>query len=174
MILFIRLKTDFPWGKSTNKTSFLQFQALLKSLNETKSSSEEISQALSQSKKLQSELSSEIQMYLPLGQFAASSYFAIQSLSRVNPLYQFSIPAFIRLFQANLESSSEVRKIKCFVLKNIILRSYQTNLLNFIRSTIMNNMDQINIITCVYTYVMPSPIMTCVPNLLKTPKIKLH
>ncbi|KAI5737300.1 hypothetical protein M8J76_012015 [Diaphorina citri] len=87
--------------------NILENKALLKSLKETKSSSEEISQALSQSKKLQSELSSEIQMYLPLGQFAASSYFAIQSLSRVNPLYQFSIPAFIRLFQANLESSSE-------------------------------------------------------------------
>uniref|UniRef100_A0A8D8QIW2 Cytoplasmic dynein 2 heavy chain 1 n=2 Tax=Cacopsylla melanoneura TaxID=428564 RepID=A0A8D8QIW2_9HEMI len=87
--------------------NILENKALLKSLNETKSSSEEISQALTQSKKLQSDLQVELEMYLPLGQFAASSYFAVQSLSRLNPLYQLSIPAFIRLFQANLESSVE-------------------------------------------------------------------
>jgi dynein heavy chain 2 len=80
----------------------LILQDLLASLNETKSSSAAIYESLSESSHLQAELNKECDVYRPLAEFGSTLYFVILDLGKVNNMYQFSVNAFMRLFQKAL------------------------------------------------------------------------
>ncbi|PNF38486.1 hypothetical protein B7P43_G03954, partial [Cryptotermes secundus] len=85
----------------------LQNKDLLASLNETKASSAAIYESLSESSHLQADLNKECDVYRPLAEFGSTLYFVIIDLRKVNNIYQFSVNAFMRLFQKALNGPQE-------------------------------------------------------------------
>ena len=77
---------------------------LVNSLNETKTSSEEISKSLLESKKLEIQLDKEFQIYQSTADFGSKLFFTIKSLSALNNLYQFSVSSFKNLFKKSLKT----------------------------------------------------------------------
>jgi dynein heavy chain 2 len=86
-------------------------QDLLASLNETKASSAAIFGSLSESSRLQAELNKECDVYQPLAEFGSTLYFIIMDLGKVNNMYQFSVNAFMRLFQKALSGPQVINCI---------------------------------------------------------------
>jgi dynein heavy chain 2, cytosolic len=91
---------------ATSKGNILENKTLLDSLNETKTKSMTIAAALNESYKLQQVLDKERDAYLPLAQSAAVVYFALEDLSKVDHMYQFSLASFMQLFQRALQSNN--------------------------------------------------------------------
>lgn len=83
---------------------FFSFKQLLISLNETKSSSNAITQALIESQDLQLKLEEEYDIYKDISLFGSSLYFAANEYSKLNILYTLSVNAYSRLFLRSLPS----------------------------------------------------------------------
>jgi dynein heavy chain 2 len=81
--------------------NILENKDLLDSLNETKTKSAIIETSLSESENLQKNLVLEANTYLPLALFASKLFFALTDLSKINNMYQFSITAFVQLYEKN-------------------------------------------------------------------------
>jgi dynein heavy chain 2 len=86
-------------------------QDLLASLNETKANSAAIYESLAESSHLQAELNKECDVYQPLAEFGSTLYFIIADLGKVNNMYQFSVTAFMRLFQKALSGPKVIHCI---------------------------------------------------------------
>ena len=76
------------------------------SLRQLKQSSATIGQSLKESLELQSSLEKERSTYNELAQFGSRLFFAIKELAKLNPCYQFSVPAFMNIFLKNLDSKN--------------------------------------------------------------------
>ncbi|XP_023209639.1 cytoplasmic dynein 2 heavy chain 1-like, partial [Centruroides sculpturatus] len=82
--------------------NILENKELIASLNNTKSSSLNISSALKESQQLQLSLEEERKVYLPLAQFGSNLYFVITELIKLNNMYDFSLSTFFKLFNQAL------------------------------------------------------------------------
>jgi len=80
-------------------------------LNETKASSAAICESLSESSHLQADLNKECAVYQPLAEFGSTLYFVILDLGKVNNMYQFSVSAFMRLFQRALSGPQVIQYV---------------------------------------------------------------
>jgi dynein heavy chain 2 len=87
--------------------NILENKALLDSLTQTKTKSATIADKLEESTKLQISLNRDRNAYLPLAESAAQIFFVISDLSKVNHMYQFSLAAFLKLFQTALETKND-------------------------------------------------------------------
>lgn len=88
--------------------NILENAEVLSSLRELKHSSATIGQSLKESLQLQSSLDKERSGYRELAAYASRLYFAIRDLAKVNPCYQFSIPAFMQIYLRNLNSKKVI------------------------------------------------------------------
>ena len=79
--------------------NILENKELLDSLNETKTKSAIIENSLTESENLQSNLELEANTYLPLAIFASKLFFSLTDLSKINNMYQFSLAAFVQLYE---------------------------------------------------------------------------
>ncbi|KAK6637824.1 hypothetical protein RUM44_008246 [Polyplax serrata] len=103
----------------------LENKELINSLNQTKNSSEEISKALKESKKLESQLDEEYASYKDVADFGSRVFFTIRSLSEINPIYQFSVILFKKLFQKSLQSDMIEKYNSVEQQKNLVRVTYQ-------------------------------------------------
>jgi len=88
---------------ATSSGNILENKDLLDSLNETKTKSATIEVSLTESENLQKNLELEANTYLPLAIFASKLFFSLTDLSKINNMYQFSINAFVQLFEKNFQ-----------------------------------------------------------------------
>lgn len=95
--------------KELNESSgnILENKALLDSLTQTKMKSATIAEKLEESVNLQISLDRDRDAYLPLAQAAAQIFFVISDLVKVNNMYQFSLAAFLQLFQTALKEKND-------------------------------------------------------------------
>ncbi|CAF2056597.1 unnamed protein product [Rotaria magnacalcarata] len=87
--------------------NILENKELLESLNKTKEKSATITSALEESAKLGEDLDKERNDYLPLAKHGSKLFFVLSDLAKLNNMYQFSLAAFLRLFQRNLEQTDK-------------------------------------------------------------------
>ncbi|CAF4638011.1 unnamed protein product [Rotaria sp. Silwood1] len=87
--------------------NILENKELLESLNKTKEKSATITNSLEESVKLGDDLDKERNDYLPLAKHGSKLFFVISDLAKLNNMYQFSLAAFLRLFQRNLEQTDK-------------------------------------------------------------------
>ena len=85
--------------------NILENKTLLDSLNEMKAKSLTITESLEESVKLQVSLNQERNAFLPVAEFGSKLFFVIESLSKLNHMYQFSLGSFLRLFKRVLQNS---------------------------------------------------------------------
>ncbi|CAF0783257.1 unnamed protein product [Rotaria sordida] len=87
--------------------NILENKELLQSLNSTKEKSATITNSLEESVKLSEDLDKERNDYLPLAKHGSKLFFVISDLAKLNNMYQFSLAAFLRLFQRNLAETDK-------------------------------------------------------------------
>jgi len=78
---------------------------LVETLEKTKSTSIEIEQKVILAKKTEIEINRSREDYRPVGRRAAVAYFVVNSLCKINPIYQFSLKAFTRVFVVAMENA---------------------------------------------------------------------
>ncbi|XP_066909181.1 cytoplasmic dynein 2 heavy chain 1, partial [Halyomorpha halys] len=101
----------------------LQNQQLLKSLEVTKVSSDEIKKTLAESSLLKQNLDKERDYYKPLAEYGANLFFACMNLSAINAMYQISVTSFKKLFEASLYKNQIVDDMK-FKCHNLLMMIY--------------------------------------------------
>lgn len=81
------------------------FQNLLATLNETKSSSMAVADALDESIKIQNALRKEYEVFLEISSFGSQLFFACKEFTKYDILYSLSASAYSRLFLVCLQTT---------------------------------------------------------------------
>lgn len=92
---------------ANSEGNILDNKNLIDSLNETKQKSINIANGLAQSKKTQELLNVEWNKFSPLSNYAAGLYFVLRDLVKLNNMYKFSLPWFLRIFEETLQVKGE-------------------------------------------------------------------
>lgn len=82
---------------------FLEDDVLINDLKDSKSKSQEISQKIAESNKTTEEIDIERQKYSPAAERAAILFFATLDLSSIDPMYQFSLQWFSKLYESSIK-----------------------------------------------------------------------
>lgn len=98
------LETALLKELATSQGNILQNKSLVKSLEETKVKSLIIAKSLSESLNLNATLEIERQKYHSIAVLASELYLILRDLKMINPMYQFSLPYFMKVFQRALNS----------------------------------------------------------------------
>uniref|UniRef100_A0A8C4QBH8 Cytoplasmic dynein 2 heavy chain 1 n=1 Tax=Eptatretus burgeri TaxID=7764 RepID=A0A8C4QBH8_EPTBU len=108
---------------ATARGNILEDQELIESLNQTKSSSKSVEQALTEAAHLKATLQQERDTYLPLADSSSTLFFLISDLPKLNPVYRFNLAAFLHLFQRALRITcvQEKTENRISVLKSTLL-----------------------------------------------------
>ena len=92
--------------------SILEDDLVMKTLETLKTDSNEVTKRMEESKGVMEELSRTSVIYEPLAQACSSIYFAVEQLSSVHFLYQFSLKFFLDLFHGVLTKNTNLDGIK--------------------------------------------------------------
>eukprot|EP00796_Vickermania_ingenoplastis_P008408 gene8408-5889_t len=102
----------------------LENTQLINSLNEVKTQSISIQQALKESHKLQQELDSKRDVYRPFAHHGSLLFFVVKDLGNLNRMYQFGLNDFLSMFTKTLKSyqGSDDLQVKIPTLQNEFAR----------------------------------------------------
>ena len=89
---------------ASSKGNILENTALLESLNQTKEQSTEIMTSLANSKEIAVDLDRQREVYRPIAAAGSRLFFLLSQLTAVNAMYDFALPTFVDLFNANLSA----------------------------------------------------------------------
>ena len=93
------LEDDLLWRLSNAQGSFLSDTCLIESLEQTKSTANDIMQRAQEATKTAIAVNEVRELYRPAAARASLLFFTIGDLRQLNPIYQFSLKAFIGVFQ---------------------------------------------------------------------------
>lgn len=88
-----------------NISVFLETDDLIDQLKESKTKSEEISQKIEESKETTIKIDKERERYRPAAERAAILFFATLDLSSIDPMYQFSLQWFSKLYEFSIKTT---------------------------------------------------------------------
>lgn len=89
---------------SASEGNILENKKLIDSLNELKSNSQKIKDKLIESNQLQESLNQQRNVFRPIAETGSSLYFTLLDLLRINPMYKYSLPMFLELFDKALNA----------------------------------------------------------------------
>ena len=92
---------------ASSQGSILDNHTLIDSLNRTKEQSVEITQSLSVSAAIAVDLDRQREVYRPIATAGSRLFFLLAQLTSVNGMYDFALPTFTSLFNANLREVKE-------------------------------------------------------------------
>eukprot|EP01135_Chromosphaera_perkinsii_P005308 Nk52_evm1s338 gene=Nk52_evmTU1s338 len=124
------LETTLLEQLAASEGNILENKALIDSLNDTKTKANTISSSLKESKKLQQSLDKERDAYLGLAKAGSDLYFLINDLSKINKMYQFSLPSFVRLFKLSIsvkvtgsknDSEGKIEQLRYSLIKSVFM-----------------------------------------------------
>uniref|UniRef100_A0A670JQ67 Dynein axonemal heavy chain 11 n=1 Tax=Podarcis muralis TaxID=64176 RepID=A0A670JQ67_PODMU len=98
-----RLEDDLLFRLSAAEGSFLGDTELVEKLETTKSTAAEIEIKVAEAKENEVNINEAREHYRPAAARASLLYFAIHDLSKINPIYQFSLKAFNTVFRKAIE-----------------------------------------------------------------------
>lgn len=84
--------------------NILENKTLIASLNETKTQSSQIEQALTEQKQLGLNLDQQRDVYKNFAYIGSNLFMVIGDLIKINNMYQFSLASFVKLFKRSLET----------------------------------------------------------------------
>ncbi|KAJ1446203.1 dynein heavy chain and region D6 of dynein motor-domain-containing protein [Pelagophyceae sp. CCMP2097] len=91
---------------ATAEGDLLENTVLIESLTETKATSKEIQDALSASGDASAELDRQREGYRSFARDGSALFFLVRDLVEANPMYQYSLASFVRLFEAALRDAA--------------------------------------------------------------------
>ena len=92
---------------ASSQGNVLENRALIESLNQTKEQSVEVTQSLDVSKAIAIDLDRQRDVYRPIAAAGSRLFFLLAQLTAVNSMYDFALPTFTSLFNANLREVRE-------------------------------------------------------------------
>ncbi|KAL8578359.1 Dynein heavy chain 2, axonemal [Nucella lapillus] len=93
------------------KGSLLEDETLLNTLETSKATSQEVTEQLATSETTEIKIDSAREGYRPCSQRSSILFFVLNDLGRVDPMYQFSLDAYIELFILSIEKSQRSQKL---------------------------------------------------------------
>ena len=90
----------------------MEDDALLVSLNESKKITADITHKLKSAQQLSDRIENQRKAFRPVAAHGARLFFVVQSLTQLDPMYDFSMKWFRDLFQESLEVGEEEVKEK--------------------------------------------------------------
>eukprot|EP01002_Notosolenus_urceolatus_P000792 NODE_11_length_4205_cov_28.405919_g8_i0.p1 GENE.NODE_11_length_4205_cov_28.405919_g8_i0~~NODE_11_length_4205_cov_28.405919_g8_i0.p1 ORF type:complete len:1357 (-),score=575.01 NODE_11_length_4205_cov_28.405919_g8_i0:133-3657(-) len=114
---------------SESKGSLLENVTLINSLNEIKEKSGVIKESLKNAKELQVSLDEQREQYRPFARVGSEIFFLMNDLVLINHMYQFSLGAFVKVFNKTLDAEAQFpgsidEKIKVLV-EALQIRAFQ-------------------------------------------------
>ena len=108
----------------------LEDESLIETLDTAKITSETVNQRIEQSKVTSEEIDRAREEYRSIAKRGSVIYFVISDLSFIDPMYQYSLEFFIRLFKKRLESTpkKDILSERIRVLIDDITQSFYTNI----------------------------------------------
>ena len=92
---------------SESKVNLLEDVALIDNLQSSKEKSDEVKQALEQAEITMKRIDENREIYRPCGKQASILFFVLNDLSKINPMYAFSLEWYKALFMRSIEESKE-------------------------------------------------------------------
>ena len=89
---------------AASEGNLLENKALIDSLNTLKSASVAIQEKLVESSQLQLSLDGQREVFRPIAKTGSLLFFTLLDLQRINSMYKYSLPMFLRLFHQALDS----------------------------------------------------------------------
>ena len=87
---------------SASEGNILENKKLIDSLNELKTNAQKITDKLAESSQLQESLDSQRNVFRPIARTGSRLFFTLLDLLRINPMYRYSLPMFLELFDKAL------------------------------------------------------------------------
>ena len=108
---------------------FLETDDLIDQLKESKTKSEEISQKIEESKETTIKIDKERERYRPAAERSAILFFATLDLSSIDPMYQFSLQWFSKLYEFSIKTTpnSTNKDIRISNLNKIFTKNLYEN-----------------------------------------------
>lgn len=103
----VELENDILRLLSSVKGSLLDDESLVLTLQSSKSTAEDVKESLKVAEETEIKIDAARQGYRPVSVRAALLYFVLNDLATVDPMYQFSLDAFIDLFVMSIKDSRE-------------------------------------------------------------------
>ncbi|EGD79180.1 outer dynein arm heavy chain beta [Salpingoeca rosetta] len=100
---------------SSAEGDFLQDEALVVGLEDTKKTAEEIAEKVKEAKVTEEEINRNRELYRPAAARAALLYFIINELDKIHPMYQISLKAFKVVFAHAISISEPAEEVKARV-----------------------------------------------------------
>ncbi|PVD19154.1 hypothetical protein C0Q70_21718 [Pomacea canaliculata] len=94
------------------KGSLLDDEQLVNTLQTSKTTSQEVSEQLQISEQTETKIDAAREGYRPCAQRASILFFVLNDMGRIDPMYQFSLDAYIELFMLSIEKSSRSSKLE--------------------------------------------------------------
>ncbi|XP_048588102.1 dynein axonemal heavy chain 2 isoform X2 [Nematostella vectensis] len=89
----------------TAQGSLLDDEQLVNTLNSSKTTSQEVAEQLTVSEQTEIKIDAAREGYRPCAQRASILFFVLNDMGRIDPMYQFSLDAYIDLFNNSIEKS---------------------------------------------------------------------
>ncbi|ESP04959.1 hypothetical protein LOTGIDRAFT_184938 [Lottia gigantea] len=105
------------------KGSLLDDEQLVNTLQTSKTTSQEVSEQLQISEQTEAKIDAAREGYRQCAQRASILFFVLNDMSRIDPMYQFSLDAYIELFILSIEKSQRSSKLEERILN---LNEYHT------------------------------------------------
>jgi dynein heavy chain len=111
---------------SSSSSSLLEDENLIQTLSQSKRTSEEIKQQLATSQETEKKIDGMRNNYRKGASRASVLYFVLCDLSLIDPMYQFSLDTYIRLFKTSIETSQKPVRTDMITQRVQMLNSHHT------------------------------------------------
>jgi dynein heavy chain len=119
----VELEDEILYLLSTAQGSLLDDEKLVNTLQSSKSIAEEVTQQLMIAEQTEKRIDSAREAYRPAAQRASILYFVLNDMASVDPMYQFSLEAYVELFE---KSIAKARKYDDIAERIVSLNDYHT------------------------------------------------
>jgi dynein heavy chain len=96
---------------STAQGSLLDDEKLVNTLQSSKTTAEEVTHQLAVSEQTEKSIDVAREVYRPTAERASILYFVLHDLSTVDPMYQFSLDAYIELFELSISKAKKYEEV---------------------------------------------------------------
>jgi len=103
----IQLEDDILSMLSNSKVSLIEDVELVKTLEKSKSTSDNVQQSLESSEQTMKKIDEAREGFRPCGKQASILFFVLSDLNLIDPMYQFSLKWYKNLFRESIEVSRE-------------------------------------------------------------------
>lgn len=107
----VELEDEILHLLSTAQGSLLDDAKLVNALQSSKTTAEEVTQQLVVSEQTEKRIDAAREGYRPCAQRASILYFVLNDLASVDPMYQFSLDAYIDLFEKSISKSKKAEEL---------------------------------------------------------------